>query len=107
MNRIKQAYDNCKKNDLPKCKSIGNWFGWFFVIIKFLAALTLLTVYPINTSVYAPFFIWCGLTFLGCCVSYVLGRWFGIALTFPLFYFIELVSPRKEKSYLPNEAREE
>jgi hypothetical protein len=105
MNKLIETFKNTKANDLPKCKSIGNWFGWFFVTIKFLAALTYLTA--INTSVYAPFFIWCGLTFLGCCVSYVFGRWFGIALTFPLFYFVELVSPRKEKSYLPNEPREE
>jgi hypothetical protein len=105
MNKLIETFKNTKANDLSKCKSIGNWFGWFFVTIKFLAALTYLTA--INTSVYAPFFIWCGLTFLGCCVSYVFGRWFGIASTFPLFYFVELVSPRKEKSYLPNEPREE
>lgn len=99
MNRIKQAYDNCKKNDLPKCKSIGNWFGWFIVVTQILYLIS------INQNLsFVPFFAG---GVLHCLLGYFMFRWFAIAASFTLFYFVELVSPRKEKSYLPNEAREE
>lgn len=99
MNRIKQTYDNFKKNDLAKCKKIGNWVGWFVVVTQILYLIS------INQNLsFVPFFVG---AVLHCLVGYFMFRWLTIAASSSIFYFVELVSPRKEKSYLPNEAKEE
>ncbi len=99
MNKLIETFKNTKANDLPKCKSIGNWFGWFVVITQILYLIS------INQNMsFVPFFAG---TTLHCLVGYFMFRWIAIAASFSLFYFVELVSPRKEKSYLPNEPREE
>jgi hypothetical protein len=99
MNKLIETFKNTKANDLPKCKSIGNWFGWFNAITQFLY-VTFIQPHPI--PIIAPLII-----FLHCVLSYYILRWIAIGASFSLFYFVELVSPRKEKSYLPNEPRED
>ena len=99
MNRIKQTYDNFKKNDLQRCRKIANVVGTFFLIVSLLQSL--LAIGKIN------FVLWIVVMLSSAGISFVFGYLLGIIPSVALYYFVELVSPRKEKSYLPNEAREE
>ena len=72
MNVFLQAYNNSKKNDLPKCKSIGNWFGWFIVVTQILYLIS------INQNLsFVPFFAG---AVLHCLVGYFMFRWLAIAV---------------------------
>jgi hypothetical protein len=94
-----QAYNNFKKNDLQTCKKVGNVVGIFFLVCNFLQSLLFLAK--------ANLAFWIVLTVCSISMGYILGYVIGIVPAIILYYFVELISPRKEKSYLPNEQKEQ
>ena len=101
MNVFSRAYNNSKKNHLATCINIGNCAGWFFVVTQIPYQFYLISNQNLSLS-FVPFFAG---TAMNCLFGYFIFRWLLILLSFPLFYFVELVQPQKEKSYLPGERR--
>ena len=99
MNRFIMAYHNFVKNDLATCKKAGNVVGTFFLIVSLLQSL--LAIGKVG------FVFWFIILLSSAGMAFVFGYLLGIIPSVALYYFVEVVSPRREKSYLPNEKREE
>lgn len=99
MNRFVTAYHNFVNNDLATCKKVGNVMGVFFLIVNMIQNIMYLDK--------MPFVLWFIIALASMGVSFITGYLLGIVPSSVLYYFMEVVSPRKEKSYLPNETKEE
>ncbi len=98
MNRFIQAYQNFKQNDLNTCRKVGLVLGLFFLVSSLCNSL-----YRVGIGQSDSFPVFVIATIFSICVGY----FFGLFFSSVLYYFAELVSPRREKSYLPNEKKEE
>ena len=99
MNRFIMAYHNFVTNDLPICKKIANGMGIFFILVNMIQNIMYLDK--------MPFVLWFIIAIASMGVSFITGYLLGILPSSVLYYLVEVVSPRKEKSYLPNEKKEE
>ena len=99
MNRFTVAYNNFVTNDLPICKKIANGMGIFFILVNMIQNIMYIGK--------MPFILWCIIAIASMGVSFITGYLLGIIPSSVLYYLVEFVSPRKEKSYLPNETKEE
>lgn len=99
MERFKITYKNFIKNDLPACKKAAMIVGVMMTIPPtILCAIEL--VRSQNTLA------WFLGTLTSIPLSYIMGYIMGITPAAILYYFMELVSPRQGKSYLPGEQSE-
>jgi MFS superfamily sulfate permease-like transporter len=99
MNRFIMAYHNFVTNDLATCKKVGNGMGIFFILANMIQNIMYIGK--------MPFILWCIIAIASMGVSFITGYLLGIIPSSVLYYLVEVVSPRKEKSYLPNETKEE
>jgi hypothetical protein len=99
MNRFTVAYSNFVTNDLAICKKVGNVMGVFFLIVNMVQNIMYLDK--------MPFVLWFIIAISSMGVSFITGYLLGIVPSSVLYYLMEVVIPRKDKSYLPNETKEE